>query len=320
MRSFTGFAGTPGAGSAFVGGAGVGQRAVEAQLEQQTAMARIAAERDAAAASNATRQQELQQEVLLKQQTLQQQALQREQELAIDKAYKDSILGLKQQELQGQINEFNLKSQESADKFIAQQQMRKTIEEALAEGKSVPEAFMNATARFGPQAGVPGSAYSDIIQGGTANREMGAATLNDVEGTDDYQWFQTGPNSRQLVKRKAEIPEGAVDIPGSEYQRIGEKVVPKREPAELRDLKKRRDRLAEWVDSKDAQPGKLAFVKKQDGKELRKGEEVLLKEYQDKQRQLLELEGKIATFAAAAPSGSSTNRVRRYNLQTRKFE
>jgi hypothetical protein len=87
LRSFGSFAQTPSIGSSYVGGAGVRQRAEEAAMQAQTARAQMA-----------NQMQMAQMETEAKKQMFQQQVLQRAQELEVESAYKQQMIGLQQLE------------------------------------------------------------------------------------------------------------------------------------------------------------------------------------------------------------------------------
>lgn len=302
MRSFSSFGATPNAASAYAGGAGIVQRDQELAAKVQSDRAQLANQYAIAEMESSSRKA-----------ALAQSALKDAQELEVQKYYQQSMLGLKDRELQMQ-NAVQMQEAEAmARKFSAQESMRRSVEEAIAKGSTPGAAFSEGVARFGAQADLPGTAFSDMIQapGAGGDDGLGPAQMMPVEGTDQYDYFKTGKGSRQLVPRKsAEIPE-AVDIEDSGYQRIGDRVLRKVQPAELTDLRKKRDTLEKFLTSADASPGRMALARsKEKGVKLTKPQEFLMNEYLDKQKQLQEIEGKISGFSESKPSGKPTLKIR----------
>lgn len=304
LRSFSGFAGTPGIGSAYVGG-------LRTAADAQSDAARIQVERQKLAQASVEANMRAQAQA----QELAQKAMMQSQELAVQQAYQKSMIGLKERELGTEQQKLDMQAQEAAQQFQARQSMQQEVEKAIAGGSNPSDAFLGAAVRYGPGAGLPGTAYSDIIQnapsGGGA--QMGPAAVLPVEGTDEYKYFQTGPNSRTLVPRKADLPPSVRDIPGAEgYQQIGKSVVRKIEPQQEKDLRTDKKRLETWLDSDKALMGQMALRQSQDPKsnKLSRVSELALQEYLDKQKEL----EKIKAALAGGGGGSTTNRVGRFKV------
>lgn len=321
IPSFHGFAATPNAGSAFVGGAGVGQRAVESQMQNDAAMAAIAQRASEASMQNQLGMQRIQQEKeqaamanQLRQEQLQQETMQKQQELEVLNAYHQSMIGLKQQDLMREQALTQLKTDEFANKYQSQEKMRNEVENAIAAGMSPSDAFTQGVIKYGAGAGLPSGAFSDVIQK-SGDGGMGDATLNDVQNSDDYQWFQTGPHSRQLVKRKSDIPDEVTEIPGTGYERIGDKVVPKREDDAIKALREDRKRLKNALESKEFTPNRMAMAKAADPKaKLNATDKYYIEEYKKKQQQLADIEAQLNQGSSARSTGGTTNRIGRFKI------
>lgn len=322
IPSFNDFAATPNAGSAFVGGAGVGQRAVEANLNHDAAMAAVAQRASEASQQTQLGMQRIQQEKeqalmanQLRQQQLQQETLQKQQELEVLNAYHQSMIGLKQQDLMREQAMTQLKTDEFASKLQSQESMRREIENGIATGMTPAESWEQAVMKYGVGSGAPSGAFTNLIPKAGGMGGMGDATLNDVEGTDDYQWFQTGPNSRQLVKKKPENSNEVTDIPGSGYERIGDKVVPKREDASIKALREDQKRLKNALESKEMAPGRMAMAKAADpNSKLNATDKFWIEDYKKKQQQLADIEAQLKQGSSAQSSGGTTNRVGRFKI------
>lgn len=303
LRSFSSFAGTPGIGAAYVGGAKVAQDAI-------SDAARISVERQKLSQDSIQANMRAQAQA----QELQQKALMQSHELAVQRAYQQSMIGLRERELGNEQQRLDMEASQAAQQFQAQESMRREVEAAIASGGDVQGAFRNSLMKYGTTGGAAPSMMGDIIQSGPggANAQMGEAALMPVEGTDAYDYFQTGPRSRTLVPRKADVPLSVTDIPGAEgYQAIGNKVVRKVEPQAVKDLRADKKRLQTYFDGTDSSDAKNALSKQRDGKKLNRFDQQSLQEYLDKQMKLKEIEA-----ALARGGGGKTNQVGRFKIIT----
>lgn len=259
LRSFTGFAGTPGIGAAYVGGAGVGQRAQEAQMQDATARAAIGqrasessqqAETSRAQIANQYAMAEM--ENATRQRALQMQALKDAQELEVQKAYQTAVIGIKDREAQvaaaKQQHEFEQAAAETASRLAMQRQ----VEELMAGGEKPTDAFRRGMISHGPTANLPGTAWSDVLDPGKA--AMIPGDIGQVDraqgdlGERGYQTFRAGPNSLQLVPPPT--TRAPAEVPGdpSKYS-FGASLHDKPAEREAQDLEKKRNKLEEKLDS-----------------------------------------------------------------------
>lgn len=302
LRSFSAYAPKPDFGSALIGGANVGRQsaATGANIAAELALGR---ERIQASMVQANM------EAASKAQALQMQALRADQELKIQQAQQQAVLGLKQRELDQAQEIVNLKAQDAANRFAASQQYQQEAQALMQGGMEPDRAFMQAAMKFGPQMELPGSAYSQVFrqENGEGGADFGAAAP--VEGLpDDYRQVQTGPASRRIIR----LPESIEDeggegreIPGLPGKReYGGKVYTVKEPRELIRMEKRLERL-ETEHSKD-NFGLSAFNAEKAGEELSKGRKVLSEAYKARASEIRALDEKVSQFGEKKPSGDET--------------
>lgn len=310
MRSFTGFASTPDLGGSFIGGANSMTALIQAGNQLKLGREKIQA--DMAQASM---------EMQVKQQALQSQALRDEQELRVKDQYQQSILGMKQRELDQAQEMVNLKTQEAAQQFQAQQGFEKSMADLTAGGMDINEAFKRSALNFGPQMGMPGSAYSGLMPdeaaggaGGQPGADFGA--LQSVEGPDGapiegYAWGQTGPRSRQLIPLPSTMQEDNTvkpieGMPG--FVERGKKVYRVDDPQELKDLRKKRDKL-ETEHDKDDNGAKAA---KTPEKELKGYQKKYKADWEAREKRLNALEEQIKSFSKKAAASAPAPRLEDY--------
>lgn len=298
MRSFSSFASTPDLGGSFIGGANSMTALIQAGNQLKLGREKIAA--DMAQANM---------EAQAKQQALQSQALRDEQELRVKDQYQQSMLGMKQRELDQAQEMVNLKTQEAAQQFQAQQGFQQEMATLTSSGTDVNEAFKQAALKFGPQMGLPGSAYSGLMPdegGGGGMADFGAASP--VEGLpEDFRQVQTGPASRRIIQLPKSVEEDggeATPVPGlpgkMEYRG---KVYSTKDPTELTDLRKKRDRL-EAAQEKDER-GAAAVAASKDTKKLPKAQQMFKDTYETRASEIRAVEDQIKAFSkpgATAPS------------------
>lgn len=307
MRSFSGYASTPDLGGSFIGGANSMTALIQAGNQLKLGREKIQA--DMAQANM---------EMQAKQQALQSQALRDEQELRVKDQYQQSILGMKQRELDQAQELVGLKTQEAARQFQAQQGFEKSMADLTAGGMDVNEAFKRSALNFGPQMGMPGSAYSGLMpdQGG-GMADFGAAAP--VEGLpEDFRQVQTGPASRRIIQLPKSVEEDGGEaqpipnLPGKmEYRG---KVYSTKDPTELTDLRKKRDRMEIALEKEEEAPmAKSIAAAKDSGKKLSKTQELFEQKLVGKRSEIRAIEDQIKAFSksgAAAPGLKEGARVR----------
>lgn len=284
LRSFTGFASTPDVGGAFIGGANIAARAAQASQELALGREKIAAEM---AQSNMA--------LAAKQEALQAQSLRDQQELQIKKAYQDADLGMKQREIDNAESLIQLKTQEAARRFQAQQMYQQEAASMVASGKTSEEAFAQSAMKWGPQLDLPGSVYSKAFESPESDSPPLGAMLP-IEGVDpsEARQFVSGKGSRQLVPTQpsagdAPLPEG--------YERWGNRIVVKREPAELKEYKQERTRLQRQQDADST--GNMMYGRMISDPDAKIGKAVkyAAEQYQKREARLGELNDKIKSFS-----------------------
>jgi hypothetical protein len=310
VKSFTGFAGTPGIGSAFIGAANNMASIISAAREaaNQLQLGREKIQADMAQASMAAS---------ARSQALQSQALRDEQELRVKEQYQQAQLGLKRRELDQAEQIVGLKTQEAAQQFQAQQGFEKEMASLTSGGMDINEAFQNAARKFGPQmGGIPAAAYGEMLQPGGQAAGADYGSLQKVIGPDgspikDYAWGQTGPRSRQLIQLPKSMEEDTQvkpieGMPG--FVERGNKVYRLDEPQEVKDLRKKRDRL-ELAHEKD-EKGALAY--QTPDKELKGGQKQFKAAYVQRMKQITETQDKIAAMTATKPTSDPAPKLQDY--------
>jgi len=162
LRSFSAFAPTPDTGSAFVGGAGVGQRQEESRINAGTARAQMSNQYAIAEMENAAKQQALQME-----------AMKAAQELEVQRSYQQQSLALKSQELEQGQKEFQLKSDQAASEAQAQAMYQSEVASMMKAGKSPAEATAIGIAKHGMALGERASAPIEQVIRGQQQRGAG---------------------------------------------------------------------------------------------------------------------------------------------------
>lgn len=293
MRSFSSFASTPNAGSAFTSGAGVAQRIAEAAAELQLGRQKLQAESAQAAM-----------ELAAKRETSAAANMRQQQELEMEKAYRDAQIGLKEREL-GQAEQLlSLKTQEAAQQFEASQLYQRDAQEMITQGATPEDAYMQAALKYGPQMGLPGSVYTQAFSPeSTMAEDFGQATP--VEGLDPerFRKFRTGEGSFQLVRLPDNMEAEGEAPPG--YIRAGDKLLPEREPKQITDLKKERARLVKLQD--DDTTGQMMSDRAKSGeKKLTRSQQMIADRYEKRASEIRALDARMEQ--AQSPSSSGTSR------------
>jgi hypothetical protein len=200
IPSYTGFAATPNAAQAY--SAGAHTRLGYAQIAQQAqeAAARIALGREQ------LQQQAIANEMDLaaKKEALANEALRRAQENEIEKAYRETQLGLRQRELQGQEAMNALKIQEAARDFDAQQQFTRILNERIAAGDDPNEAAKFAAISVGPR--IPGFSPS-LSASSSTPQSREAASIRGKKLSSDLHNADAEMREQRKLLEKAETPE-----------------------------------------------------------------------------------------------------------------
>ena len=306
LRSFSAFGSTPNVGSAYVGGAGVGQRIQETQINAATQRAQIANQYAIAEMENAS-----------KRAALAQKALSDAQELEVQKAYQQSQLALKGRELDLSEQGYNLKSDEASRQFMAQEQMRRGVVDALAQNPEMDPgtAFRKQASIWGVQAGAPGSVMGDIINSspGGVNSSMGMPKAVQLEGAEDgTQVAQLSPNRWAFVPKTATQPTEAAPAPGTGGSMLkwGNRLFAN---PEYQQLNKDKARIEKMLEGPDMELNRRALTKPEEKRTSR--DAVLISEYRNKQAELKAIQDKIAAFSSKpSAGGGTTNQIGRFKV------
>jgi hypothetical protein len=171
----------------------------------------------ASAQDAAIRSQELSQKTALQQQQIQQDAMVEQQKIAIEKAYNDATIGLKQQDQAEASREFELQTQQAASKFAANQLFQKSMlpKEQGGEGLTAQQAALKYLSTY----------MTPDALGRMATRPPPFTLGNPVKvpGITNMQFLQTSPNhwSQIPVPASATGDASTVPIRGQGGQVIG---------------------------------------------------------------------------------------------------
>lgn len=338
LRTFSGFASTPGIGSAIVGGAGVAQRARESAAQASNERARISSayaiaemetrrRQEALVQELQFKQQEMQQEMQIKQQSLEQQAFKDAQELEVQKAYHTAQIGLKERDVKVAEQKQQQEMAQVAEKTKSRLNMQRDVEQLLAAGVKPQEAYREVIMRHGPTADLPGSAWSDVIESGGggaqfSNPDAAIGTMSPVEGQPGWRMGRTGPNSAQFIPpdKQATVPEEVSFDPS--LIKAGTRYLTKPAATEANKLEKEALALKKQLRSADFELHRRSVIKSKDPKaELSVGDKARIAEVNQRQKEIDELEARISqlrgslTNSPVLPSpGNSTNRVGRFEI------
>jgi len=327
MRSFGSFLPAPNLAQSYGAGVGLAQR--DEELEARVGMEREKLANDYAMAEMATSARKA---------ALQQEMLQKDQELEVEKMYRQQQVGLRERELQMEQQKIEAVAEEAAQQFEARQAIQQGVEQDLTGGRSPAEAFARNVALHGAAAQLPGSAYSDIIQqaggpgGAATDGGMGDPEMVPVEGAPEgYFSFNTGKGSRVLVntKKGADLPTEAVPLEGDPTRmRFGRQTYANPQYTEMRRLEKRRDDLETALSGPKWKAHRQSLKFQADGKRLTKADESRIKEWASQQAIIRRMDAEVERLkqkfapeepgAAALPpglgGGSTTNQVGRFKV------
>lgn len=331
IPSFSSFAGTPNLGSAFTAGAGIRQRADESILNARLEREKMGNQMAIAEMETATRRQQLAQQAMMQAQeleaqksALQQKMMMEAQQLEVEKAYQQAQIGLRERDLGLQEKEYGREVSQAADISRARLAMQRDVEELIAAGESPSTALQHAIARHGSGADLPSGAWSDMIaQPGreqmTSGFEMGQ--MYPVPGQEGWRFGRTGPQSGQYFPpdRSARIPEEVAFDPA--LVREGSRYFTKPAEKEASKLEKERNDLRSDLRSKEFEIHRQSIIKSQDPKaKLTVGDRTRIQQYQLREREIAELNNRIAalrsslTNSPSLPRGGTTNRVGRFEI------
>lgn len=296
LRSFSSFPATPNLGEAWQGGTALAQRDTELAAKVQNDREQLANQYAIAEMETATRRA-----------ALSQQQLQQQQELEVQKAYQQSVIGLRQRDVEQQQQQIDLKSEEAARQFSAQESIRREVEDVIAKGGDVSAGFRNSLMKHGTQAGVAGPAMGDVLASGPggANAPMGvpvAIDLKDEAGNPTGQKIYQSSLHQYSTLPKAELPPTYEKNAAPGFDRIGKRFFVS---GELKDAEKEVDRLGKWFDGQSAVAGELVLKKQASGQELKPWEQSTLEAYQKKQKELKDAKNTITRLRSATPGGGS---------------
>jgi len=305
LRSFSAFGSTPNVGSSYVGGAGVGQRIQETQINAATQRAQIANQYAIAEMENAS-----------KRAALAQKALSDAQELEVQKAYQQSQLALRGRELDLSEQGYNLKADEASRQFMAQEQMRRGVQEALAKDPKMDPgvALRKQASIWGPQAGLKADEYNSMFSQQSAGLPPPVAVdIVDSQGKPTGQKVvQTGTNSRVVLHDPRENPTEATPAPGTGGSMLqwGNRLFAN---PEYQQLNKDKARIEKMLEGPDMELNRRALTKPEGSRTSR--DAVLISEYRNKQAELKAIQDKIAAFSSKpSAGGGTTNQIGRFKV------
>lgn len=267
IPNFSAFAPTPNLAGSWLNGINVANRASEVNAQLNLEQQKINQQAQSAAM-----------EASIQQQRLQEASLRAEQEMKIKSQYDQQMLGLKSQELQGQQAAIQLRAQEAAQKFAAQQE----YEAGLRAGGDKNELFM----RLGPRMGMHGSEFNDLLG---ASEPQGASVPPEV-----YSLAKQGLPGRAAVK----IGKNQWTIQNEELntipqQRLDQSISNNESRQSLAIFAKLQSQQMEDIEGKDA------YLERKKGKELDKADTILADEYEKRAKILDQVTRDIAKFADA---------------------
>lgn len=317
IASFGSYAPKPDLAGAYLGGQRNTLEAAKITQDAQTARAQMDTQFRIAEMANAARQAQIQQEALMK-----------AQDLEVQKAYQQQAIGIKQRELDIQDQKEQEQARQAMQEYQAQQQIQKSVQEAMAGGTSAPEAFTAAVSQYGPMAKLPGTAYSDIIQNGAggAPGEVPPWMSNpkgvQIEGARPGQLaVQTGKGQMQILDTNKDDKLATAPLPGTlGMQRVGGQNMPTIDREVYDDLKKETATIEKRLDS-DAWIGhRKAMEKAARGDRLTQSEQSMVNSFRKQEEDLKEKRIKLKAYLDkwSTPGGgggtSTTNRIGRFNV------
>lgn len=283
IPAFGSFAATPNTAQSYLSGA---KLAIDQQSDQQ----RLAAQVQQHAQTIALEKQRLQQQAQLaeiemaaKQAAQQREELVRQQQNEIENQYKQSMIGLKQRELEQDQQKLTLAATQAARQFSAKQKY-----ESLIAGGMEPQ---KAILQVGPEMGIPGGAYTAALG---AERNF-TPTEIDVGGN---KLTQMSPN-RYAFSPKANLPNSYEQGP-SGYFKFNNRLYPEKESLED---KQRRADLKEFTKDNASMMQYITGDKVPISEGIKQKLPALRDEYQ-----------KLQATLPKSLTPASTNRIGRFNV------
>jgi hypothetical protein len=327
IPDFSSFAATPPLGQDYLGGAQlneqIAQHAAELQLQRETL---------------AQHAQQAQMEHMAKQADFQQNQLRYQQQMAIDKAYKDATIGWRQAQIDEQEKRVSIAAQDASRKMQVQEQYKNrfsayTDPDYMGEiGEDVMEpeaAARRAILELDPA--LFGGACSQAVKG-SGMTDFGEATS--VPGLpDQYKQVQTGAGSRRIIHvpealtGSAKPAEQAPGLPDN-YKLFGGKLVKLSDP--IKDIQAELRPLLKEHESDDVGAGKAQDLK--NGKKLTPTGQSIAEKWKARQaeidklrEQIDELRAKTSLVPTNAPAayvpaglGGTTNTVAGFRVIRRQ--
>lgn len=270
-------------------------------------------------------------EAATKKDALQQQALQAAQELEVKKQEQLSLLSLHQHEQELQQQKIDQVAKQALNEWNARQQIQHAVESGMAgsEGvpkKTAPEAFLEASARFGPQAGFDNSALAKIMDLSPAGARAGlpdaiASPLKDDQGNvlPGYYTTPTSERGRSVFHVAGEKDTSVAELPGSLGElTAGGKRFKSADLIKYNETKKDIDAIQKRLDSADWSFRKRASEMKKEGKKLTDAQKVWAKEWDDQVGQLGKLKSENEELRKSLdysqPKSGSTNAPSRFKV------
>jgi hypothetical protein len=252
-------------------------------------------------AALAQQTQEAQMQDAMRREALQQEMLQKAQELEVDKAYKQQVIGLRGRELEQDNQKIMSAAAAAENELNARREFASQMDAMTSSGEVSPEdAYAQLAPKFIPLMNAPSGAYG---RGGLA---AGPATVpkwsrlqgEGVPADTTMGLVQTGPNTFTTLDlaKGATAPLEAKPLPGdASRMQVGKSTYSNPEYKEMLTLQKdRQDKAESLADAKKWGMHHIAWQKKLDGKELTKGEKSLVAQWQTQLDALKKLDDEIA--------------------------
>ncbi len=294
IPSFTGFAATPNTAQAYLGGVASSQKDRQIGLEEQEMAQR------AITASQAIqmKQQELQAEQQrnamqadIAREQLEKKTMIDQQRINIDQQYKEQVTGLQAEKLKTAHQTIQLKVQEAAQKFQAQQNFQLTREAMIKSGMSESDATAQAARQWFPQMGMNGSAMSGAMK---AQATMPEIKATPVPGAEGYASVPTRAGQVQLIDlRKGEQAQQRIENQQSNAAARADHV-------KFNDLIKVQD---------NDSAGRIAAIKAARGSKMTDKEKESAKAFGNRAAEIQKLTGGEKTTAPAAEKVDSADEV-----------
>lgn len=231
-------------------------------------------------------QQKLQQEAVqsnmelqAKQEAHKDDMMRRQHEMMIQDQYQKQMIGLKQQQLEESSKIVQMKTMESARKFQAQQAFKAEAEQAIQGGEEPETAYRQAAMKFGPEMGMTGPGMASLTKtaSGTPS-DFGQASAIPGLPEEQYKKVRTSSGGYHVVKLPPNMDTTGPAPAG--YVRSGNRVLPEREPIEVRQTRKDISDLEKALDKEPiAQIAKFAEMKIARGDKPSSGQKSALETY-----------------------------------------